>query len=200
VLTKKLPRSRIHLDRNKFPFSRPNLPGYQLEFPGSDRSVVQRTQFYNYEHFNERPVQIQTYFSVPDMLHVAGIILMAIIFAILSMFDTGRRLLESYPSFFTFGAFSKDGPSRAQIDSTSFSLTLIGKGWSKKEGEDSSDPNIEPPGDIDKTVIVEVSGADPGYVATSTCLVQSGLTILKDRANMPKYVEINVSKLFKLFF
>jgi len=185
VLTKKLPRSRIQVPRAKLPFSRPDLKGYHMEFPGSDRSVVQRTQYYNFMHFNERPVQIQTYFSVAGMFQVFGTVLMAIIFGLLSKFGAGRTLLEKYPEILTFGAFSKNGPSRTQIDSTRFSIKLIGKGWSRKE-EKTDDPNIEPAGEPDKTMMVEVNGHDPGYVATSTCIVQAGLTILKDRAKMPK--------------
>lgn len=156
-----------------------------MEFPGSDRSVVQRTQYYNFEHFNERPVQIQTYFSVRSFLYVLGTVFMAMIFALLSLFDAGRRLLENYPEILTFGAFSKKGPSRAQIDSTKFSLKLVGKGWNSSKDE-KDDPESEPAGELDKTMIVKVSGNDPGYKATSTCIVQSGLTILKDRNLMPK--------------
>lgn len=158
-----------------------------MEFPGSDRSVVQRTQYYNYQHFKERPVQIQTYFSVPSFPYVVGTVFMAMVFALLSLFGAGRRLLENYPEIFTFGVFSKKGPSRSQIDSTKFTLKLIGKGWSNEVGStEKDDPESEPAGEFDKTLAVLVSGRDPGYQATSTCIIQSGLTILKDRNLMPK--------------
>lgn len=183
VLTKKLPRSRIRLDRIKLPFTRPQLSGWHMEFPGSDRSVVQRTQYYNFEHFSERPVQIQTYFTVPNFFYVIGTIFMSMIFALLSIFSPGRSLLERFPAFFTFGLFSKDGPSRQQIESTRFSLTLIGKGWSNHGGDGG--PETEPEREFDKTVQVQVNGRDPGYKATATCIVQSGLTILYDRDQMP---------------
>lgn len=186
VLTKSLPRSRIRLERIKLPFTRPNLPGWNMEFPGSDRSVVQRTQYYNFQHFKERPVQIQTYFSVPSFPYVVGTVFMAMIFALLSLFDAGRRLLENYPEVLTFGVFSKKGPSRAQIDSTKFNLTIIGKGWSNEAGAEKDNSEGEPDGELDKTLTVLVTGRDPGYQATSTCIVQSGLTILKDRNLMPK--------------
>lgn len=186
VLTKELPNSRIRLERAKLPFTRADLPGWHLEFPGSDRSVVQRTQAYNYAKFGERPVQIQTYFTVRSFLYVIGTVLMAAVFALLSMFSAGRSLLETFPEVLTFGAFSRKGPSRAQIESTRFNLKLVGKGWSKKEGEKVDEPEVEPEGDFDKTVKVMVSGRDPGYFATATCIVQSALTILKDRELMPK--------------
>ena len=157
-----------------------------MEFPGSDRSVVQRTQYYNFQHFKERPVQIQTYFSVPSFPYVVGTVFMAMIFALLSLFDAGRRLLENYPEVLTFGVFSKKGPSRAQIDSTKFNLTIIGKGWSNEAGAEKDNSEGEPDGELDKTLTVLVTGRDPGYQATSTCIVQSGLTILKDRSLMPK--------------
>ena len=168
-----------------------------MEFPGSDRSVVNRTQYYNYEHFNERPVQIQTYFTVRSFAYVIGTVLMAMVFAALSLFSAGRSLLEKYPKFFTFATLSTDAPSRAHIDSTRFSIKLIGKGWKKNEDDEgegdekeklqeNEDPNLEPAEEFNRSMTVMVSGRDPGYMATSTCIIQSGLTILKDRAKMPK--------------
>lgn len=160
------------------PFKEPGVNGYNLEFPGSDRSVVKRTQHYNYEHFKENPVQIQTYFTVPSCLVMFFTILLAGFFALFTKFSFTRNLLETYPHIFTFGMFTKEGPSRQQINETSFSIRIKGKGWSKNTDDE---PNEE----LDKEMEVLVSGPDPGYTATSSFIIQSALTILKDRDSMP---------------
>ncbi|CAG2120525.1 unnamed protein product, partial [Medioppia subpectinata] len=87
-------------------------------------------------------------------------------------FRWGRSLLESYPSVFSFGRFTKTGPTREQIMAATFRLLIVGKGWSEKLSEPTDKPTETP----NKTVMVEVTGFDPGYRATSTCLVQSGIT------------------------
>ncbi|OTF83934.1 hypothetical protein BLA29_007814, partial [Euroglyphus maynei] len=192
VLTTKIPKSRIILKRRTLPFTRNEFSGWNVEFPGSDRSVVQRTQYYNYEHFNEPPLQIQTYFTIPTFTNLISMILFAAMFAVMTATSFGSRLLSEYPEFFTAGAFSKKGPSRTQIESTRFCTTIIGRGWSKRVLEQQSnkqnDSDVEPDTEPDETIMVKVSGRDPGYMATSTCLVQSGLTILMESDKIPRGV------------
>lgn len=149
--------------------------------------MVQRTQTYNYQHYKEPAVQIQTYFVVKNFFYVIGIGVIAAIFGLLSSFSAGRSVLESYPELCTFGAFSKNGPSREQIDGTRFHLTILGKGWARKElkdGHEDEEPATEPT----ETMKVTVAGPDPGYIATSSFLVQSGITILLEENAIPKGV------------
>jgi len=113
---------------------------------------------------------------------MAGLIMLVSIFGLLSFFSWGRSLLERYPELLTFGRFTKKGPSHKQIDTTKFRLTLVGRGWKKTVDE----PTVQPEGEPDKKVIAYVDGRDPGYIATSSCLVQAGLTILLEREKMPK--------------
>ena len=55
---------------------------------------------------------------------------------------------------------------------------IIGKGWDNSSDEQESSPR--------KTIVVNVSSNQPSFLATSTCLVQSALTILKDFNKMPE--------------
>lgn len=148
-------------------------------FPGTDHSVVQRTQVYNYEHFGEQPLQLHAYYTIPSFLVVIFTMLVGAMFVLLSQFSCGRHLLTTYPERLTFGEVSKEGPSRQQIEETEFELLFKAKGWSDSNGES------EPTKEFNKTMTVMVSGPDPGYMATSSCLIQSGLTILKERDQMP---------------
>ena len=152
-----------------------------MQFPGSDRSVVQRTQQYKYEKDNERPTQIQTYFTVPSFLALVGTLLVASNFATFGSFRCGRSLLKRYPKLFSFGLFVRGGPTRQQIREAKFELIIVGKGWDEKLSEPTDEPTIP----YNKTVAVMVKGLDPGYLAASTCLVQAGFTILKDSHQMP---------------
>lgn len=38
--------------------------GWSMIFPGADRSVALRTQRFLYEKYKQRPVQVQTYFTL----------------------------------------------------------------------------------------------------------------------------------------
>lgn len=162
------------------PFREDGVEGWNVEFPGSDRSVVNRTQAYNYQHFGEQPLQIQTYYTVGSFAQLVGLLVFASMFALLAKCKFGQNLLTSHPELFTFGVFSKKGPSRQQIDEAKFELLVKGKGWASESGEN------EPSRDFDKKMSVRVSGPDAGYMATSACIVQAALTILKDRDQMPR--------------
>jgi len=187
VLTKKLPKSRIHLPLKLLPFTQPSIPGWNLVFPGSDKSVVERTQYYNFEHFNERPVQVQTYFNVATFFYMVLMVTLSGIYTPMALLRTGRFILERYPEKLTLGLFSKKGPTREQIDATRFQTYIFGKGWSKDPSDPTdSDPHAEPSRPMDKSMTVLVNGRDPAYLATSTAMIQSALTILKDRDQMPK--------------
>jgi len=181
VFTKRPPKSKYRLERKNLPFRSEYTHSWCLQFPGSDRSVVQRTQQYKYEKYNERPTQIQTYFTLPSFLMVLGTLFVGGIFATFASFRWGRSLLERYPKLFSFGMFDKEGPTRQQIRDAKFEMLIVGKGWNEKLSEPTDEPQIP----YNKTVLVKVKGLDPGYLATSTCLVQSGFTILKESDRMP---------------
>jgi len=181
VFTKPRPQSKFRLSRKTLPFRSEYARGWCLPFPGSDRSVVQRTQQYRYETLNERPTQMEAYFTVPNFLTLMGLLFVGAIFGVFASFRWGRSLLEAYPSFFSFGAFSRVGPTREQLRDTSFRTIIVGKGWADKMAEPTDEPQEAP----NKTVVVKVSGKDPGYTATSTCLVQAGITLIKEFNKLP---------------
>jgi short subunit dehydrogenase-like uncharacterized protein len=150
---------------------------YCMPFPGSDRSVMMRTQRSRFENEKERPTQIQCYFTLASLFSVFMVMVTGTIFGMLAKFNFGRYLLETYPGFFSFGAVSKDGPSKEMADNTNFELSLFGKGWKDKAEQH--------PGKPDREVVVRVSGKNVGYGATCEMLVQSAMVILKERDRMP---------------
>ncbi|CAK1541230.1 unnamed protein product [Leptosia nina] len=152
------------------------LGGWCLPFPGSDASIVYRTQRTLYEQENKRPVQIKTYVKFPGFLNALAVAFSAVLLFVLTRFDFTRNLLLKYPSFFSFGAITRSGPSEEVMNGTVFSFLLLGVGW--PEGADLNTPPT-------KKLTVKVSGVNPGYGATVVAVLFSAITILKEKEKMP---------------
>jgi len=149
---------------------------------GADKPVAQRTQYYNYHMRDWKPVQVQTYIKFPSILTALATLIWGIFFGIMAQFDCGRKLLEKYPNLLSFGLFSHEGPTKEQIKDTSFTTHIFGRGWlGKKDLKPEEDPE-EPPTD---TITCKVEGPEPGYIATSACLVAAARTILEETAALP---------------
>lgn len=183
---------RKKLFPERLPSTSPKLPprgnlhasnivkGYCLPFPGSDRSVMMRTQRALYAESPEttRPTQIGCYMKVSSWFSAVKIMIVGFIFGLLAGRKFGRVLLEKFPGFFTFGGVTKEGPSKEMAANTNFKVTLIGKGWNDKN---KSRKHEKP----EKEVKVTVSGKNIGYGSTSELVVQSALTILLEKDLMP---------------
>ena len=61
-----------------------------------------------------------------------------------SFLDPAPSLAQMFPysRFFSFGAVSKDGPSKEMAEGTNFEMTLLGRGW-KQEGKAEGKPDRE---------------------------------------------------------
>lgn len=77
----------------------PIVKSWCLPFPGSDRSVVMRSQRYFYEKEKKRPVQMSAYVQCPSLIAAVLMILTATVFGILASFKFGRSLLEKVIGF-----------------------------------------------------------------------------------------------------
>ncbi|CAM4648616.1 unnamed protein product [Leuciscus chuanchicus] len=88
---------------------------YALPFMGSDPSVVKRTQRYLHEELNESPVQYGAYVGVGGISNIFKLVFAGLMFWFLVKFSFGQNLLIKFPEFFSFGFFSKDGPTRKQV-------------------------------------------------------------------------------------
>jgi len=177
----RLPELRPRLRFRGTVHENPIVKSWCLPFPGSDRSVVMRSQRYFYEKEKKRPVQMTAYVQCASLLAALITVLSAAVFGIMASFRIGRKLLETYPKLFSFGVFDHDGPTKEQMEDTSFTLTLAGKGWEEKLSE-PSDVFVDEP---TKELIVRVSGPEPGYVATPIFMVQSALVVLREAEKLP---------------
>lgn len=188
-LRKKLYKERLPLNGPKLK-PRPlvhkseQAKSWCLPFPGSDRSVVLRTQRHHYENDKKSPIQMQTYVTFKSLFHVVMVLLLGAVFGMLTKFEFGRKLLLNYPKIFSLGFISHEGPSDDTMEKSKFSITFHGQGWPKSEKlSEPTDVHTNLPS---KKLITRVTGTNPGYGATCVALLLSATTILKEKGKLPK--------------
>ncbi|KAM7288676.1 saccharopine dehydrogenase-like oxidoreductase [Ixodes scapularis] len=180
IFTKSLPPNQSRLARRNGLFQSDVAKGWCVPFLGSDRSVMLHSEMFRYQFKDKKPVQVQTYMRLSGFLYGVGLIFVAAVFGILSMFKFGRSLLENFPGLFSCGMVKKGGPTREQALACSFTMVIRGRGWNERLTE-LSDKHTTPP---EKTMVVRLDGPDPAYVTTAMCLVQAAMVILKEKDKM----------------
>jgi len=144
-----------------------------------DEPQVYRTQRYRHDVLHQRPIQFHGYMCLPSFGAALGVFIGMIYFVLISYFSLTRYLLLKFPEKMTGGVFNRKGPTREQLKGVKFTSTLIGRGWSDKLVEPSDEHSKEP----DASIVVKVSGPDPGYTATSLMMVACAMTILREKNN-----------------
>ncbi|GBN33046.1 Saccharopine dehydrogenase-like oxidoreductase, partial [Araneus ventricosus] len=126
-------------------------------------------------------VQSHGYVRMSSFLSALSMIFLFSIFGFFSLFSFGRYLLAKYPSFFTAGMFSAEGPTREQVMEGSTTVTLLGKGWKDRLSEPTDQHATKPDTQMKLTIV----GQEPAYAFTSRCLVQAGLTVIEETDKLP---------------
>uniref|UniRef100_A0A3B3YIQ1 Saccharopine dehydrogenase-like oxidoreductase n=1 Tax=Poecilia mexicana TaxID=48701 RepID=A0A3B3YIQ1_9TELE len=175
---KPLPTVGSKLRRRGALFYSNEIQEYALPFMGSDPSVVKRTQRFLAEEYQATPVQYGAYAGVGGIGNIIRLMFAGMMFWLLVKFGWGRNLLIKYPEFFSFGMFSKAGPTRKQMEGSSFRFSFYGEGYT-----DGQDPAQGKPNAKIRTLI---QGPEAGYVATPIAMVQAALTMLNEPAALPK--------------
>ncbi|KAI4877710.1 hypothetical protein NFI96_031905 [Prochilodus magdalenae] len=163
---------------------------YSIPFMGSDSSVVRRTQRYMHQDHQQSPVQYAAYVGIGGAFSVVKTLFAGLMFWLMSKFSIGRSLLIQYPEIFSFGMFSKAGPSKKQacafnrknknlpeMEGTSFCLSFFGEGYSEGQDPSQSKP--------DAAITTQIKGPEPGYVATPITMVQAAITLLTEPQSLP---------------
>uniref|UniRef100_A0A8C9Y393 Saccharopine dehydrogenase-like oxidoreductase n=1 Tax=Sander lucioperca TaxID=283035 RepID=A0A8C9Y393_SANLU len=148
---------------------------YTVPFMGSDPSVVKRTQRFLVD---EHQVQYGAYAGIGGISNVIKLMFAGMMFWLLVKFSFGRNLLIKHPEFFSFGLFSKAGPTRKQMEASSFQFAFYGEGYTEGQDPSQGKPNAK--------IRTLVQGPECGYVATPIAMVQAALTILNEPAALPK--------------
>ncbi|KAL5079241.1 hypothetical protein RYX36_007662 [Vicia faba] len=127
-----------------------------------------------------KPVHFGVKLGSKSLLGIFGYIAFGIILGLFGSTSFGRRLLLKYPSIFSLGGFSKNGPSEEEIESCSFKMWFVGHGYSSNE-KLAANGNSKP----DMEVITRITGPELGYVTTPIIMIQCALIVLSQRNNLP---------------
>ncbi|XP_041038609.1 saccharopine dehydrogenase a, tandem duplicate 1 [Carcharodon carcharias] len=174
---KPLPVIGTKLRRRGSVFYSNTMNQYAIPFIGSDASVVKRTQRYLYENLQESPVQYGAYSAVGGIGSVILLMIAGFFFWCFTKFRLGRNLLIKYPEFFSFGYFTRQGPTKKQMEGTSFSMTFFGEGYQEDQDPQQGKPSVK--------ICTQVKGPEPGYIATPIAMVQAAVTILWEHKSLP---------------
>lgn len=174
---------------------------WAIKLPSADATVVRRTLSILTENphglpgANESPEQREkreafwstvkpAHFGVKlgskSLLDIFRFIILGISIGLLSGLSFGRWLLLKFPSIFSLGWFRKRGPSEDEVESASFKMWFIGRGFS--DSSLVSQGNAKP----DMEIITRVTGPEIGYIATPIILMQCALIVLSQREILPK--------------
>ncbi|KAF7662103.1 hypothetical protein LDENG_00246290 [Lucifuga dentata] len=174
---KPLPPAASKLKRRSALFYSNEIQQYSLPFMGSDPSVVKRTQRFLVEEHQDTPVQYGAYVGIGGISNLLKLMFVGMMFWFLVKFSFGRNLLIKYPELFSFGVFSKAGPTRKQMEGSSFQFAFYGEGYTEEQDPSQGKPNGK--------IRTLVQGPECGYVATPIAMVQAALTILNESTAMP---------------
>nr|XP_042900286.1 saccharopine dehydrogenase-like oxidoreductase [Parasteatoda tepidariorum] len=142
---------------------------------------LQRSQLFRYNYLNDRPIMSQSYVSMPHFFMVLIVAIYAIFLVIMTRFSFGQSLLAKYPSFFSAGIFSSEGPTRKQVMESGSKFTFYGQGWKEKLSNPTDQHNTKP----DTRMKLTITGPEPAYPLTAMCMVQAGLTVLQEQDKIP---------------
>lgn len=173
---KNFPTYRHKCSQKYFPYTPTEIGELTVPFWETDKFVVKRTQLQKYIEHNKRPVQVSAYLVVGSWFKALGMGLIGLLFGTFALFACGRRILKRYPSVFTVGNVTSNGPSRKQVNEAGFEMTLIGHGWKGKLTSPTEEPHARP----EQLIVGRWKGPEAGYAATSIIFIQAAITILKE--------------------
>ncbi|EDQ91000.1 uncharacterized protein MONBRDRAFT_18216 [Monosiga brevicollis MX1] len=175
ALRKRMPKVNVPVvgprgPKSSLPRFDQRVNAYALPFPGSDASIVRRSQRYLAQTESPvSPVQYSAFFTISQLLWTSIFVACGTVFGLLASFEWGRSFLLKYPKVFSMGVFSHEGPTEEQMAETAFSMTFFAQGYSSPDlAQGKNKPDVH--------VSAIVSGPEPGYVTTPICIVTSALT------------------------
>ncbi|GJN32965.1 hypothetical protein PR202_gb21516 [Eleusine coracana subsp. coracana] len=118
--------------------------------------------------------------KITSLKAVVWLLVVGFFISLLGKFSFGRSLLLRYPKFFTLGLFRKSGPTEDEVNSSSFEMWFVGRGFTDAAHTSKHESKT------DKEIITKVSGPDIGYITTMITLIQCAITLLSERNNLPK--------------
>ncbi|KAG5461883.1 MAG: hypothetical protein BJ554DRAFT_5859 [Olpidium bornovanus] len=141
------------------------VQSWVVPFFFADPSVIRLTQCLEWElgpdcSSNDNavpPVQFAAYILINSVVYLWLLAVFLAVFSFLATKPWGRSLLLKHPKLFSYGLFSRKGPSEEQIRATRFTSRFFAAGYSSEEAANSGkEPDVR--------LVTECSGPEPGYV------------------------------------
>ncbi|VDN93665.1 unnamed protein product [Brugia pahangi] len=152
------------------------VDGWCLPFYGSDKSVVTRSQYFDYKLRTVLPV-METFIRVKSFIWACLLSLWLVVFSAAAKMSFMKNFLLAYPGLCSFGMFKDSGPTcfEFQVKQASFTYWFFGTGWSERHS--SFD---------EYTMVARCVGPDAGYISTSACVLAAALSLLNDADKLPQ--------------
>ena len=154
----------------------PSLHKHCLVLPSADASIVRNTQT---QLTTRGYTGVLPYFTesitLPQRWWVWALMLWGVFLTVMTWAKWTQKLLLRWPRLFSAGMFSEEGPTQAQLDSTSLTFDLFASGYRHAPPLDGSSALPAP----DVHLHVQLKMKEPGYVATPIFVVQSALAVLE---------------------
>lgn len=151
----------------------PNKPSHiVIKFPGSDRSIVLRSQQRIAKNSTTKEAAIQ-YFMYASFKNgffsKLSLAIFGLLLTTMTKYAWGRNLFIKYPKLFSLGAFSHEGPTEEQCRYATFQIDFNAKSANNQ------------------TLKTRVVGdIDPGYTGTAAMVSAAAVTVLKDIDLLPE--------------
>ncbi|KAK7394450.1 hypothetical protein VNO78_14978 [Psophocarpus tetragonolobus] len=127
-----------------------------------------------------KPAHFGVKIGSKSLLGIIRIFMVGVFIGLLGGFGFGRWLLLKFPLIFSLGWFQKNGPSEEEVESASFKMWFVGRGYS--DSSTALQGNAKP----DMEIVTRVMGPEIGYLTTPIILIQCALILLSQRNNLPK--------------
>ncbi|XP_020218433.1 probable mitochondrial saccharopine dehydrogenase-like oxidoreductase At5g39410 [Cajanus cajan] len=142
----------------------------------SAKTVAKREAFWS----SVKPTHFGVKIGSKSLLGILRISIVGVFVGLLGGIGFGRWLLLKFPSIFSLGWFKKKGPTEEEVESASFKMWFVGRGFNN--GTTAPKGNTKP----DMEIITRVMGPENGYQTTPIILIQCALVVLSQRNNLPK--------------
>ncbi|XP_074601515.1 saccharopine dehydrogenase-like oxidoreductase [Brevipalpus obovatus] len=156
-----------------------NGKGWCAPFISENIGLADISSRWIYETEDEQPTQYFEYMTFPYFIMSLIFMIFGAYLFLMCWFSRTRKLITNYPGCFTFGFFSKVGPTRKQLQNMSFEIEIVAKGWKSFAGTKNQTKTP------DRILTCIITGPDPGYETTSRCMIQSALSIADEAYRMP---------------
>ncbi|CAB3397735.1 unnamed protein product [Caenorhabditis bovis] len=183
IMPEKIVRGPVKVPKrgNMWEIKEKELQGFALPFPGADKSIINRSQYYDATVRNVRPIHMETYIRLSSKFWAVLLGLWVTLLSILVKFSFTRKILQRYPDQCSFNMFKNSGPTKQQMKEASFTYWFFGYGYQEKKPIDEQHE-----GKPNRRVVATCKGPDAGYIATSGCALSSALTLIRDTQQLPK--------------